>query len=95
MAFGHFRTTIHYNQNVAGYGVSCSEASLNMNEGEENTNSQYASPCIRHCCLNADDICLGCYRALDEILDWSASDDEGKKEILRKCELRRANKGLT
>jgi uncharacterized protein len=35
------------------------------------------SPCIRHCCLDDSDICLGCGRHLHEILRWqSASPDE-------------------
>ena len=29
------------------------------------------SPCVRNCCLNEEDICLGCYRSLEEILQWS------------------------
>jgi predicted Fe-S protein YdhL (DUF1289 family) len=29
------------------------------------------SPCIRNCCLDADDVCMGCARTLDEILQWS------------------------
>lgn len=43
-----------------------------------------ASPCIRHCCLNEQDICVGCYRTLSEILNWSASSDKQKEQILQK-----------
>jgi predicted Fe-S protein YdhL (DUF1289 family) len=28
------------------------------------------SPCVRNCCLNEDDICLGCRRSLSEIIAW-------------------------
>ncbi|MGZ8185918.1 MAG: DUF1289 domain-containing protein [Methylobacter sp.] len=31
-----------------------------------------ASPCIRNCCLNNDDICLGCFRSLHEIINCSS-----------------------
>ncbi|MFZ1295916.1 MAG: DUF1289 domain-containing protein, partial [Pseudomonadales bacterium] len=29
-----------------------------------------ASPCIRHCTLDEADICIGCGRSLQDILDW-------------------------
>ncbi len=47
------------------------------------------SPCIRNCCLNNDDHCLGCFRSIDEICNWSSSNDVERKSILKKCELRR------
>ncbi|EGR4199847.1 DUF1289 domain-containing protein [Vibrio cholerae] len=25
----------------------------------------YKSPCVRHCCLDDKDICIGCVRTLD------------------------------
>ena len=28
------------------------------------------SPCVRDCCLGEDDICLGCFRTIDEITSW-------------------------
>ncbi|MFC1235699.1 DUF1289 domain-containing protein [Vibrio sp. F74] len=40
------------------------------------------SPCIRHCCLDAEDICLGCHRSLSEIMQWSESSNESKRQIL-------------
>jgi uncharacterized protein len=51
--------------------------------------SPLPSPCVRNCCLDTDDICLGCYRSISEIMRWSESSDEEKKEILSKCHLRR------
>jgi len=47
------------------------------------------SPCVRNCCLDEDDICLGCFRHVDEITGWQAADDTAKLEILEKVELRR------
>ncbi|QBF84345.1 DUF1289 domain-containing protein [Shewanella maritima] len=32
--------------------------------------SHVQSPCIRHCCLDENDVCLGCQRTYKEILDW-------------------------
>ena len=46
------------------------------------------SPCVRKCCLNEYDICLGCRRSLEEIKQWSEATDERKLEILRNAQLR-------
>lgn len=47
------------------------------------------SPCVRNCCLNDTDICLGCGRSLDEILQWSAASTPQREEILQRASLRR------
>lgn len=49
-----------------------------------------ASPCVSICALDADDICLGCFRTGDEITDWFIADDARKREILRNAETRRS-----
>jgi len=49
------------------------------------------SPCIRNCCLNDDDICLGCYRSLEEITRWGEADDQARIIILKNANQRRAN----
>ncbi|HYC45271.1 MAG TPA: DUF1289 domain-containing protein [Burkholderiales bacterium] len=51
-----------------------------------------ASPCVRNCCLDDDDICLGCFRTLKEICAWSESSDEQRVEILKRCGEREAQK---
>jgi predicted Fe-S protein YdhL (DUF1289 family) len=48
-----------------------------------------ASPCVRNCCLDDDDICLGCFRSVVEICGWSAASAADKTEILKKCAERR------
>ena len=40
------------------------------------------SPCIRHCTLDATDICVGCGRTLDEICGWTRMAD-GEKAATR------------
>ncbi len=45
-------------------------------------NSAIESPCIRNCCLNDEDVCLGCFRLLDEITGWAYSNEIEKAEIL-------------
>jgi len=47
-----------------------------------------ASPCIRRCCLDDDDVCLGCGRTLDEIMVWSESNDDAKAAILARSRQR-------
>ncbi|MGQ4547729.1 DUF1289 domain-containing protein [Vibrio cholerae] len=42
----------------------------------------YKSPCVRHCCLDDKDICIGCGRTLDEICRWSSAINSEKQEIL-------------
>ena len=46
------------------------------------------TPCVRNCCLDENDICLGCYRSMAEIMRWSEANDEEKLEILGRCRLR-------
>ncbi|ASP48024.1 DUF1289 domain-containing protein [Cognaticolwellia beringensis] len=47
-----------------------------------------ASPCVRNCCLNEQDVCLGCFRHIDEIMAWRQLDVATKKGVLNKCQQR-------
>ncbi|ARD44596.1 DUF1289 domain-containing protein [Colwellia sp. PAMC 21821] len=47
-----------------------------------------ASPCVRNCCLNEQDVCLGCFRNIDEIMAWRQLDVAAKKDVLNKCQQR-------
>lgn len=47
------------------------------------------SPCIRQCCLDAEDICVGCFRTITEIMDWQQSTQSQKLEILANCAARK------
>lgn len=51
------------------------------------------SPCIRNCCLDEDDICMGCFRSLDEIIAWGGADTGGRHGILARAEQRKAAYG--
>ncbi len=53
------------------------------------TSASLQSPCIRNCCLNDNDICVGCYRSLQEITQWSAARDEVKLIILERAKQRK------
>jgi len=47
------------------------------------------SPCIRNCCLDENDICLGCFRSIVEITQWNLVDEQSKIEFLKKAEIRK------
>ena len=40
------------------------------------------SPCVRVCCLDDKDMCLGSGRLLSEIRDWHRSDDAQRRRVL-------------
>ncbi len=47
------------------------------------------NPCVRNCCLNEKDICLGCFRTLEEITGWQRFTKKEKVVILEMCTNRR------
>ena len=47
------------------------------------------SPCIENCCLNDEKICLGCFRSIGEISQWSQMNDKIRLDVLHKAETRR------
>ena len=51
-------------------------------------NRSVESPCVRRCCLSDDDVCLGCYRTLNDILAWMRSTDDERREICHLAEAR-------
>jgi len=46
------------------------------------------SPCIRECCLDDDNICLGCFRSLNEITHWTQVDEKTRRQFLNNAESR-------
>ncbi|MBS1141752.1 MAG: hypothetical protein H6R13_3205 [Proteobacteria bacterium] len=48
------------------------------------------SPCINVCQMDANSgLCLGCFRTIGEITDWSRLDDTAKTDILATVASRR------
>lgn len=48
------------------------------------------SPCLSVCRMNeASGLCQGCYRTIDEIVQWGSADDESKRAIWSRIEQRR------
>ena len=52
-----------------------------------------ASPCVSICVLDEKDVCEGCYRHADEIVDWLVFSEDEKREVLKRCEERRKASG--
>ncbi len=46
------------------------------------TSTRIESPCISICALDDNDICMGCFRSVEEITRWSQADDSERKAIL-------------
>jgi len=51
------------------------------------------SPCVNICCLDDEDICLGCYRSCEEICKWGAMSIEQRKDTMKKVATREQNSG--
>lgn len=49
-----------------------------------------SSPCVRNCCLDENDVCLGCFRTVTEIVSWSGLTEEQRKRVLHACTLRQS-----
>ncbi|WP_077287337.1 DUF1289 domain-containing protein [Cognaticolwellia aestuarii] len=62
--------------------------SVKYHQPINNVEDDIASPCVRNCCLNEADICLGCFRHIDEIMAWRQLDATGKKSVLSQCQQR-------
>ena len=50
--------------------------------------TEIKSPCVRNCCLDEDDVCIGCCRTLDEIKSWQALSEQEKRVVLEVCQQR-------
>jgi len=53
------------------------------------------SPCIRNCCLDECDICLGCFRHIDEIVAWRSYSDKEREQVVAECQQRQDDKSST
>lgn len=49
------------------------------------TETPVASPCIRNCCLDDDDVCLGCHRSVTEIIAWGDAGNAERRAILERA----------
>ncbi|WP_372626358.1 DUF1289 domain-containing protein [Arsukibacterium sp.] len=53
------------------------------------------SPCVRNCCLDQQDCCLGCGRLLSEILQWQQLTDKQREHLMAEAEQRLALRQAT
>ncbi|SFR58889.1 hypothetical protein SAMN04488073_3197 [Marinobacter gudaonensis] len=49
------------------------------------------SPCVSICCLDENDICIGCHRSGDEITRWSQLNNDERLDVLKKVAEREQN----
>lgn len=54
--------------------------------------SPVQSPCIGGCCLDDNEMCLGCFRMMDEILTWHSADPKQQHAVIRACATRKLEK---
>jgi len=47
------------------------------------------SPCVRNCCLDKSDICMGCFRHLSEITAWQSMPNQSREDVLHLCKTRK------
>lgn len=52
--------------------------------------SPIESPCVRNCCLNTEDVCLGCGRTLDDIRNWTSYTVVQREQALTRARQRAA-----
>lgn len=52
------------------------------------------SPCVRNCCLDEKDICLGCFRHIDEIIGWQSFEQNKREIVIQHCKKRRKSKDI-
>ena len=55
---------------------------------ENSGNTQVPSPCVRNCCLDENEVCIGCGRHIDEILVGQQSAGKEKEKIIAFAKLR-------
>ncbi len=51
------------------------------------------SPCVNICCLDEQDVCLGCFRTCDEITGWGAMNNDERKNVMKKVAEREQESG--
>ncbi len=51
--------------------------------------NQIKSPCTGKCSIDIQDVCIGCYRHLDEITSWKNMSDQEKQQVIVSCNKRK------
>lgn len=53
-----------------------------------------ASPCASICALDADDVCVGCFRTGMEISYWGRLGADRQREVLSRCQQRMSGEAV-
>jgi hypothetical protein len=59
-----------------------------MLRSQEHNCNEVKSPCRGVCTLDHKGKCIGCFRTLDEIANWSVYSDFQRNEIIKMAQLR-------
>jgi len=51
--------------------------------------STIEKPCIRQCCLDDNDVCVGCFRTFDDMRLWHKASIEEKEKMLKDAQKRK------
>lgn len=79
---------------VSKNNTSSSSQSASIQGTEiQSASRQVKSPCINICCLDNEDVCSGCYRTGDEIMQWGRATNEERKNIMENVAQRELNSG--
>jgi len=61
---------------------------MNLILENNKNNTDAKSPCRKVCRLDEEGMCVGCFRMLDEIANWSIMSNPERMDVLRKAHLR-------
>ncbi|EWH08709.1 hypothetical protein DS2_16194 [Catenovulum agarivorans DS-2] len=62
-----------------------------MRSIKQESSVQVQSPCVRNCCLDSVDICIGCGRSIDEITGWTQMTAQQKRQTIEVAKQRLNN----
>lgn len=65
-----------------------------MTNAAETPHVEVASPCTGVCRVDSEDMCLGCGRQIDEIVEWSRASEARRRVIVTLAAERGRRKGL-
>jgi len=68
------------------------ELLMSISRPRQHSQPTLQAPCVRNCCLDGSEICLGCGRSLQEILQWGNASNEQREAILTRAAERRQNR---
>src|ERR1700743_533634 len=63
--------------------IAAAAVRYHLSQPMSDVDNRVQSPCIGNCCLDDDLVCLGCFRSLEEIKEWSISDNQRRRIILQ------------